>query len=165
MVRIASEVWSTVPAPIQYAVVKAFQKDPEIEAYIRDCTRIHSMVSGYFRQVLLDLGIDYPPLDGGFYLYPDFSPFKKKLAAKGIHNSFDLSRELIEEIRVATLPGTAFGDQPENLTLRLAVCDYDGAQALEYYQKDPECSPDALVKTCCPNIKLAGERFDRYFSQ
>jgi aspartate/methionine/tyrosine aminotransferase len=162
--RVASETWSTVAAPIQYAVVKAFENDPEIEGYIRDCTLIHGLVSGYLRQVLVDLGCEYPPLDGGFYLFPDFKRFRERLQARDIHSSDDLAHALMEEVQIVTLPGTAFGDVPESLTLRLASCDYHGGEALEYFQSHRECFPESLVRACCPNIKLAGERLGDFFS-
>jgi len=164
VVRIASETWSTVSSPIQYAAVKAFEQDPAIEAYIGDCTRIHSLVSGYLRQVLVEMGVDYPPLDGAFYLYPDFEKFREALAAKGVRTSEDLARVLIDEVQVATLPGTAFGADPETLTLRLAACDYDGAKALEIIQTHPDPSASLLVEACCPNIKLAGQKLGEYFT-
>jgi aspartate/methionine/tyrosine aminotransferase len=164
VVRIASETWSTVASPIQYAVVKAFEQDPAIEAYIGACTRIHSLVSGYLRQVLIKMGVDYPPLAGAFYLYPDFEKYREALAARGIRTSEDLTRVLIDDVQVATLPGTAFGADPETLTLRLAACDYNGVEALAYLRAHPESSPIPLVEACCPNIKLAGQRLGEFFS-
>jgi aspartate/methionine/tyrosine aminotransferase len=164
IVRIASETWSTVAAPIQYAAQYAFENHPEIEAYIRICTKIHRLVSEYMRQVLVELDIPYPRLDGGFYLYPDFCLFREGLKTKGVETSAALARHLIDEIQVVTLPGTAFGNPPEHLFLRLAPCDYRGADALEYIKAYPDCTAEALVSNCCPNIRLAGQRLGELFS-
>jgi len=161
--RIASETWSTVASPIQYSVVKAFEQDPEIEDYIRRCTEIHRMVSGFLRSVLLRIGLPYPELDGAFYLYPDFSPYREELSILGAKTSQDLAVHLLNEVRIATLPGTAFGDSPDKLRLRLAACDYDGQAALDYYESNPDCTPESLVQQCCPEIWMAGQRLINYF--
>jgi aspartate/methionine/tyrosine aminotransferase len=163
MVRIASETWSTVAAPIQYAVLCAFENDPEIESYIQTCTKVHSLVCSYLRQVLLEIGIDYPPLDGGFYLYPDFEIFRKGLEARSVATNEELVRHLIDEIQLVTLPGVAFGDDARTLRIRFAPCDYEGLEALEYFRENPNCTAESLVANCCPNIRLAGQRLRKYF--
>lgn len=162
MVRIASETWSCVCAPVQYAALKAFEHHPQVEAYIHTCTQIHKWVSGTVREALVEMGIPYPPLQGGFYLYPDFSPFREKLNAKGVHTSDQLALDLLEEMNLATLPGTAFGDGEGNLRLRLATCDYDGGAALAAYERNPDGDPGDFVRQTCPNITLACERLKTY---
>jgi hypothetical protein len=76
-----------------------------------------------------------------------------------------LAIHILDKIQVATLPGTAFGDAPENLTLRIANCDFDGQLALNYYLEHPDCTPESFVNACCPNIKLARKRLGEYFSK
>jgi len=163
MVRVASETWSCVSAPIQFGSLKAFENDPQIEAYIRTCTRIHALVSQYVRDALVNLGVDYPEPQGAFYLYPDFEPFREMLRESGIETSDQLAIDLVKKTQIASLPGTGFGDDPGNLRLRLASCDFDGQTALDFYADHPDCSPEALVSACCPNIKLACERLGSYF--
>jgi len=163
LVRIASETWSTVAAPIQFAAVTDFERTPQLEKKKKKCTDIHLMFSGYLRDVLLEIGITYPELDGAFYLYPDFGPYKEALSTLGVRTSEDLAAHLLAEIRVATLPGTAFGDSPEKLRLRLTACDYDGQAALDYFGAHPKCTPGSLVQHCCPEIWKAGQRLSSYF--
>lgn len=165
MVGIASETWSTVSAPIQFAALKAFESEGAIEKYIETCTIIHSMVSSYVRDVLISLGIKYPVLEGAFYLYPNFGIFQDQLSRGGVKTSEQLAVDLLDKIQVATLPGTAFGDSPENLTLRLATCDFDGKFALDYYYDHPGSIPESFVNACCPNIKLACQKLGEYFSK
>jgi aspartate/methionine/tyrosine aminotransferase len=84
-----------------------------------------------------------PPPTAGFYLYPDFDPVRDVLAGAGIRGSDDLARALIDRHGVATLPGTAFGDQPERLTLRLAtpmLYGNDAAQRLRALTSDAPAS-------------------------
>jgi len=163
IVRIASETWSTTSAPIQYAALAAFQNSPAIETYILNCTLIHRQITHYVRDQLISMGISYPTLDGGFYLYPNFDIFTDLLKSRGIHTSEDLATDLLTKQSIATLPGTAFGDQPKNLGLRLATCDFDGQLALEYSMANPHYSPEEIVTSCCPNIALACERMAKYF--
>jgi len=163
VVRIASETWSTVSAPIQFAALEAFGDDPSIHEYIQTCTHIHSLISGYVHGEITSLGIPYPELQGAFYLYPDFEPFRGLLKDRGVETSEDLTRVLIEEMQVATLPGTAFNDDPENLRLRIACCDFDGENALAYYVEHPDCIRDELIEATCPNIRLACEQLRAFF--
>ncbi len=163
IIRVASETWSCVASPIQFASLKAFGNDPQIERYIRTCTQIHSLVSQYVRDELVNIGVDYPHPQGAFYLYPDFEPFREKLSQRGIETSDQLAMDMLEKTQIASLPGTGFGDDPNNLQLRLASCDFDGQTALDFFADHPECSPEALVSACCPNIQLACERLGPYF--
>jgi aspartate aminotransferase len=161
--RVASETWSSVSAPIQYAALKAFEDNPEIEAYIQTCSHIHRLVSGYVRDAVVGLGVQYPILQGGFYMYPDFGRYRRALTRRGIETSLQLSMELLDSAHLATLPGTAFNDSPEHIRLRLAMCDYDGKAAVDYYQQHPDCPAQEIVQSCCPNIQLACERLTGYF--
>jgi aspartate/methionine/tyrosine aminotransferase len=163
LARIASETWSCVSTPVQYAALAAYCGDGSIEAYIHTCTRVHGMVCGYVRDSLLGMGIEYPSLEGGFYLYPDFSIFREQLGTSGVTSSEVLAVDLMEKVQVVTLPGTAFGDDPENLRLRLAPCDYDGQATLDGYNANPEGSPEAFVRSFCPRIWEACERLRGYF--
>jgi aspartate/methionine/tyrosine aminotransferase len=165
VVRIASETWSTVSAPIQYAARRAFGGDSEIRSYIQTCTRIHGLVSGYVRDTLVAMGVPYPDLQGAFYLFPNFNLFRDGLQRDQIETSPKLAKRLIDEHQIGTLPGTAFGDAPENLTLRLACCGYDGESALAYFYSHPDCSSDEFVRGCCPNIELACEKLKTFFAK
>lgn len=118
---LGSEIWSSASAPIQAAAVVAFSPDAELEAYVRRSARLHGYTTGRLRQSLVDLGIHCPRPAGAFYLYPDFAPFKEALAARGVTTSAALARYLLDEYDLAALPGTAFGDRPEMLRLRLAT--------------------------------------------
>lgn len=55
---------------------------------------------------------------------------------------------------LVALSGTAFGETPDRLTLRLSGCDYDGAQALNAYQSG-EPLDDEFIARHAPNIDKA----------
>lgn len=144
--RYVSETWSCVPAPMQYAAIEAYQGHDDIEKHIKDCTAIHALMNTYIAQSFKDMGVACGMAQGAFYTYPNFSDFKDSLKNKGINTSTDLQKYLLEEHDLATLPGEAFGEEPEVLTLRLSGCDYDGAKALSAYQNGEALNTDFIAK-------------------
>lgn len=118
---LASEIWSAVATPVARAAVTAFTPDKELSAYVRRSARLHGCVTGALRETLVTLGVDCPRPAGGFYLYPDFEPWRAVLYGLGITGSQDLARYLLDQWGVATLPGVVFGEEPEALRLRLAT--------------------------------------------
>jgi aspartate/methionine/tyrosine aminotransferase len=166
MRAIASETWSCVSHPVQYAAIAAVEEHGDIEAHIAMCTRIHGLVTNYVRDCIIAAGIEYPPLAGGFYLYPDFTPLATQLAATyGVGSSTDLAADLLSRVALATLPGTDFGDADNVLALRLAVTDYDGAQALELLTSSPDMDPEQFVAAACPRIARACAILTGYFEE
>jgi aspartate aminotransferase len=117
----ASEVWSAAATPIQEAAVAAFTPHPEITAYVQSAARLHGAVTTRLYHTLTALGIPCPRPAGAFYLYPDFSPWRSHLLAQGIKTSQELASYLLETWGIATLPGSAFGEPPEALRLRLST--------------------------------------------
>ncbi len=127
---IASETWSAVAAPVQQAALVALSGDPEIERFIESCTRIHGAVAREAAGRVAGDCVRCAVPQGAFYLWPDFAPVRRSLSRRGIRTSRDLARALLEDFDVLALPGAAFGASEDSLTLRLSVCDYDGAEAL-----------------------------------
>lgn len=165
MRAIASETWSCVSHPVQYAAIAAVEGHGDIETHIARCTTVHGIVANYVRDRLVTAGIDYPPLAGGFYLYPDFTPFAAQLAAAySVRTSNDLSEDLLSRGALATLPGTDFGDADHVLSLRLAITDYDGAEALELLTSHPDMDKKHFVETACPRIVRACDSLIQYLA-
>lgn len=162
---IASETFSSVSTPIQYTVLRAFQDDPDIDSYIGECTRIHAMVTRYVWRTLDTLGVSYGEPEGGFYLYPDFSEYRSYLEKGcGVESSDELAHHLLHSMSVATLPGSAFGDDPEALRLRLSTVDFDGVGALAAYRSaGPDIDEPAFVETSCPRVAEGCRRLEAYF--
>ncbi|QAR33143.1 aminotransferase class I/II-fold pyridoxal phosphate-dependent enzyme [Geovibrio thiophilus] len=131
MAVVASETFTSVSAPIQYAAVKAFTPDKEIDAYLFHSRKVLKALGAYCADTLRNAGAELVRPDGGFYLFPDFSPLKDKLSARGIHDSAEMCERLLEETGVATLAGSCFGRPADELTLRLSYVDFDGGAAIE----------------------------------
>ncbi len=161
--NIASETWSCVPAPIQQACIDAYKGHDDIEAHIQACTDIHGLMNQYISKGLNALGLQTPLAQGAFYNYPNFEAHRAQLASIGIKTSKDLASYLMKEHGLATLPGTAFGADPEVLTLRLSGCDYDGAAALAAYQGGEKLD-EAFIAKNAPRVKAAVETFGTFIA-
>lgn len=122
---IASEIWSTPAAPVQYAAVVAYGDDPEITAYVEDCARIHAVRTQHLWGWLVEMGIPCGQPTGGFYMFPNFDRWRAALSARDVRTADDLAAYLLDTYQIATLPGTAFGAPPEDLSLRLATSYVD----------------------------------------
>src|SRR5436309_1668861 len=118
---LASEIWSSTATPVQEAALVAYSLDESIEQYVHQSALIHGYLADRLYKSLADLDVPCPRPAGGFYLYPDFSPWRSLLAKMGIKTGSELVHYLLEEWDIATLPGSAFGEPPESLRLRLST--------------------------------------------
>jgi aspartate aminotransferase len=118
---LASEIWSSTATPVQEAAIVAYSTDESIEQYVHKSALVHGFLADRLYKTLADLDVPCPRPAGGFYLYPDFSPWRSTLATMGIKTSSELVHYLLEEWDIATLPGSAFGEPPESLRLRLST--------------------------------------------
>lgn len=130
MAAVASETYTSVSAPIQYAGVEAFRGSMAIERYLWHARRILSTLGQKCYRILADAGVRLHSPEGAFYMFPDFSPFADKLAKKNIKNSVTLCERLLQEKGVAMLPGRAFERPREELTARISYINFAGARSL-----------------------------------
>lgn len=137
LVVVASETYTSVSAPIQYASVAAFKKSEEIEDYLRHSRRVLDALGQWIVKQLTQANIRIHPVEGAFYIFPDFEDYREPLARLGITNSVDLCEKILEETGVAALPGYAFGRPKKELNIRMAYVNFDGAQALKASEKIP----------------------------
>ncbi|MEQ8860699.1 MAG: aminotransferase class I/II-fold pyridoxal phosphate-dependent enzyme [Pseudomonadales bacterium] len=131
MAAVASETFTAVSAPIQYAAVRAFQGGPEIDDYLDRSRAVLGALLELGRRLLVDAGAEVCPARGGFYLFPSFERQREALARIDIDTGVSLCERLLEETGVACLPGSDFGRPDAELSLRLALVDFDGAAALD----------------------------------
>lgn len=130
MAAAASETFTSTSAPIQYAAVTAFEGGDAIEDYLAGSRRVLGALGRWCHRRLVDAGLECVRPAGAFYLFPDFTPFRDRLAARGITTSKQLVERLLEDTGVAILPGVDFGREEDELTARMAYVDFDGAGAL-----------------------------------
>ena len=159
----ASETFTSTSAPIQYAAVKAFEGGEDIETYLINSRKILKTLSKFCTNQLHGMQVDMQQPNGAFYLFPDFENHREGLAKKGIHTSYDLCTQILNETGVAMLPGSDFGCKKEDLTCRMAYVDFDGNKALQYMETADDISP-SFVPDCCSNIHQAFERLGNWFA-
>ncbi|MBZ9540331.1 aminotransferase class I/II-fold pyridoxal phosphate-dependent enzyme [Modicisalibacter tunisiensis] len=131
VIGLASETWSSVTSPVQYAAITAYTLSSALTAYVARQRMILAELGEACANRLSAAGVRVHAPDGGFYLFPDFGAFRESLARRGITTSAELTRRLLDEAGVALLPGSAFGCRPHQLTARLAYVDFDGAALLD----------------------------------
>jgi len=67
-------------------------------------------------------GLTVAAPQAGFYVYPDFGPWRDYLRDRHqVATSAALARLLLHRYGIATLPGSAFGEPPAALRMRLAT--------------------------------------------
>ncbi|MEV5706992.1 pyridoxal phosphate-dependent aminotransferase [Actinoallomurus sp. NPDC052274] len=119
---VASEIWSSASGPVQEAAAYAFGEPAEIADRVAASRRLHAAVATAMAERFAEAGARVVAPQGGFYCYPEFAgPVGDRLRERfGIETSADLADLLLEEHGVGVLPGSAFGDPPEALRLRVA---------------------------------------------
>ena len=154
MATVASETYTSVSAPIQYAAIQAFLCGSEIEHYLSHVRKILSLLGNETAAILKAGNINVNNPTGGFYLFLDFTPLTEKLAAKGITSGSILCDRLLNECGVAILPGIDFNRPEQELTARLSYVDFDGAKALSasYTIALHEKLPDDFLQQYCGNV-------------
>lgn len=156
MANVASETYTSTSAPIQYAAVRAFQGGSDIENYLLHSRRILRALGGHLATRLKEAGVSVDLPEGAFYLFPDFGPLRERLAEKGVTTSVELCQKLLADTGVATLPGNAFGRPTDELTVRIAYVDFDGARVLAASQQiapDRDLDESFLSTYCKPTIE------------
>ena len=83
MASVASETYSCVSTPIQYAGITAYE-DESIDDYLFHCRRVLETVGQYCASTLIDAGIKVRMPVGAFYIFPDFQPFEEILNERNI---------------------------------------------------------------------------------
>ena len=139
---LASETFSTVNSPVQYAAVEAYNGD--YGAFKLKTTNILQGVGMYVYEKLRSNKVLINPPQGGFYLMPEFINKKYK-------TSSDLCDAVLKETGVALLPGSAFGFKPNKMLVRLSFTDFDGGNFLENVSSGKKISKSDIEKYA-PNV-------------
>ena len=157
LAAVASETYTSTSAPIQYAAVTAFEGSDSIESYLRQCRRVLRALGNFCAQRMQSAEIKIKQPQGGFYLFPSFSPCASKMRACGLKTSQMLCEKLLADTGVAALPGVSFGRPNDRLTMRLAYVDFDGRDALAAAGAVPENTEldEAFVRNYCRRVAEA----------
>jgi aspartate aminotransferase len=139
---LASETFSTVNSPVQYAAVEAYEGD--YDDYKLKTTNILQAVGKYVYDNLRSNKVLINSPQGGFYLMPEFINKKYK-------TSSDMCVAALKETGVALLPGSAFGFKPNKMLVRLSFTDFDGKNFLKNTSLDKKIN-SSDVERYAPNV-------------
>ena len=134
---LASETFSAVSAPIQYAAISAYTNDHS--KYISSSRRILKAVGLYVYENLKSNKVLINKPQGGFYLMPEF--LKKKF-----NTSSDMCDNILKETGVALLPGSDFGFDKKKLLVRLSFTDFDGQEFMNQALNEKEIDENIILK-------------------
>ena len=136
---LASETFSAVSAPIQYASIKAYEHD-HME-YIKYSREILKIVGSYVYENLKSNKILINKPQGGFYLMPEFLNNKFK-------NSSEMCDDILNKTGVALLPGSDFGFKNDKMLARLSFTDFDGATIMKKISNDKSIDKNIVIELC-----------------
>ena len=149
---LASETFSAVSAPIQYAAIKAYENDHT--KYIRKSKNILSAVGKYVYSNLKSNKVLINEPQGGFYLMPEF-----------LNNKFKTSTEMCDSILkdtgVALLPGSDFGFNSNKMLARLSFTDFDGQEFMEQIE-DNQKVDDIMINKFAPKIVKGVDKLKKW---
>ena len=132
---LASETFSAVSAPIQYAAIKAYEQDHS--SYIDKSKNILSAVGNYVYENLRSNKVLINKPQGGFYLMPEF-------LNKKFNTSSDMCDSILNDIGVALLPGSDFGFDQEQMLARLSFTDFDGQIFMNKIENNQKIDNDKI---------------------
>ena len=116
MIRLGQNMYINAPTLSQLAAIEAFRCEDELQGHLS----VYASNRKIMLNTLAEMGLAEccSPADGAFYIYVD-------LSTKGITNSPDLCRRILEETGVAITPGVDFEDKDSDLgfeRIRLSFC-------------------------------------------
>ncbi len=132
---LASETFSSVSSPIQYAAIAAHKNDHT--NYINHSKNILKSVGNYVYENLKSNNVLINKPQGGFYLLPEF--INKKFST-----STELCDNILKEIGVALLPGSDFGFSDKRMLARLSYTDFDGENFMNNTVHNEEINVDKI---------------------
>ncbi len=147
-----SETFSAVSAPIQYAAIEAYKYKKTVRKPVEASVKILKKIGDYVYHNLTKAGVSCTKSEGGFYVLIGFDAFKEELHKKQLTNSVDLANYLLNEFKVALLPGDDFYFAPEELNFRLAFVDFNGKKALKKYLKNDVSLDSKFIETYASNV-------------
>ena len=139
---LASETFSSVSAPIQYAAIAAYSNNHD--EYINNSRSILKLVGEYVYSNLKSNKININKPQGGFYLMPEF-------LIKKFSTSQDMCSDILEKTGVALLPGSDFGFSIERMIVRLSFTDFNGQEFMDYIKKNNKLDT-SLISKFAPKI-------------
>jgi aspartate aminotransferase len=149
---LASETFSAVSAPIQYAAIKAYEQDHS--NYINKSKNILSAVGNYVYENLRSNKVLINKPQGGFYLMPEF--LNKKFNSSSV-----MCDNILNDTGVALLPGSDFGFDQSQMLTRLSFTDFDGQEFMNNIEDNQKIDNDK-INEFAPKIVKGVEKLKKW---
>ncbi len=139
---LASESYSTVNSPAQFAAVEAYKGD--YSDYKNKTINILRSVGNYVYNHLKSNKVLINRPQGAFYLMPEFPNNKYK-------TSTELCETILDETGVAMLPASDFGFNSKKMLTRLCFIDFNGEEFLKA-SIIGKTIDDKMIEKYAPNV-------------
>ena len=149
---LASETFSAVSAPIQYAAISAFKDDHR--DYLMKSKKILNAVGNYVYENIKSNNLVMNKPMGGFYLMPEF-------LNKKFETSSQMCKEILNSTGVALLPGSDFGFKEERLITRLSYTDFDGENFMKNINYDTKID-NVVISNYAPRVVEGVKRLNSW---
>ena len=149
---LASETFSAVSAPIQFAAISAFNNDHT--EYILKSKKILKGIGEYVYNNLKSNNVIMNKPMGGFYLMPEF-------LNKKFNSSADMCTDLLNKKGVAILPGSDFGFSIDKMISRLSYTDFDGKNFMSKINLNTTID-DGLINKYAPKVAEGTKRLKEW---
>ena len=134
---LASETFSSVSAPVQYAAIAAYENNHD--EYIDNSKNILKAVGEYVYENLKSNKVSINKPEGGFYLMPEFSN-------ETFSDSNEMCSNLLKETGIALLPGSVFGFSKKKMTARLSFTDFNGQEFMRNISQSQKIDQNILLR-------------------
>ena len=134
---LASETFSAVSAPIQYAAITAYSNDHS--KYINNSRMILKEIGKYVYENLKSNKVIINKPQGGFYLMPEF-------LNKSFSTSSEMCDSLLKKTGVALLPGSDFGFEKTRMLARLSFTDFNGEEFMKNINDGKKIDNDLILQ-------------------
>ena len=149
---LASESYSTVNTPTQFAAVEAYEGN--YDDYKNKVKGILNAIGNYVYNNLRSNKVLINPPQGAFYLMPEFKNKKYK-------NSSQMCEAILRETGVAMLPGSDFGFRPKKMLTRLSYTDFNGADFFRNITNHNSIS-DYTIEKYAPNVAAGVKKLSKW---
>ncbi len=154
--KVAATVYTNVSTPTQYAAIKAYEANQEIDQYIAITRDIHRIMGAYLSGQWNKVdGISATKPQGAFYFYADFNQLKPDLKRKNVLTSNQLGESLIScPFHIAVVTGDSCMLEPDDFGARIAFVDYDGKSTYDDYKNNKPKTPSDEIEFVKRNAPL-----------
>ena len=134
---LASETFSSVNAPAQYAAIAAYENNHD--EYIDNSKNILKAVGEYVYDNLKSNKVSINKPEGGFYLMPEFSN-------ETFSDSNEMCINLLKHTGISLLPGSVFGFSKKKMTARLSFTDFNGQEFMKNISQSQKIDQNVLLR-------------------